>query len=709
MRTLITFSRALSLLAAGLMIVACQENQKINNMPPSAKKIEKKLTIHGDTRIDNYYWLNERDNPEVIAYLEEENEYTRVSLQETEALQSKLFDEIVGRIKQTDMSVPYFLNGYFYYTRYEEGNEYPIYCRKQNSLDNAEEIMLNVNEMARGHDFYQVGDWDVSADNNLLAFSVDTVSRRKYTLYIKNLVSGEVYADRINNTSGSVTWANDNETLFYATKDKTLRPDKIFSHRVGSDSKDDRLVYHEKDATFNVYLYKTKSRKYLFIASTSTLSSEFRYLDANNPNGTFQVFSPREKDHLYYVDHYKDVFYIRTNDQALNFRLMKTPTELTGKTNWTEVIPHRDDVLLEGIELFNDFMAVSEKKSGLDQLRIFSFAGENDYYIEFNDPTYVAFFAQNPEFDSKVLRFTYTSLTTPRTVYDYDMATKERTIMKQQEVLGGYQAEDYTSERIYATAADGVQIPISLVFKKGVEKNRENPLLIYGYGSYGASMEPYFSSVRLSLLDRGFVYAIAHIRGGQELGRAWYESGKLFQKKNTFTDFIACTQHLIDAGYTSPEYCFAMGGSAGGLLMGAVSNMAPELYRGMIAAVPFVDVITTMLDESIPLTTGEYDEWGNPNEKEYYDYMLSYSPYDQVKRQDYPALLVTTGLHDSQVQYWEPAKWVAKLREYKTDDNLLVLFTQMEYGHGGASGRFERYKETALEYSFMFHLLGINN
>lgn len=699
--------KTLSFLSLGLILIACQENKTQKMKAPIAKKVKKELSIHGDTRIDNYYWLNDREDPEVIAYLEAENEYTSQALKHTEDLQENLYNEIVGRIKQTDMSVPYFLNGFYYYSRYEEGKEYPLYCRKPESLDAPEEVMLNVNEMAVGHSFFQVGDWEVSPDNNLIAFSVDTVSRRKYSIYVKNLQTGEIYKDKIENTSGSVTWANDNETFYYAIKDESLRPYKIFKHQLGMESNADPLVYHETDPTYNVYIYKTKSRKYLFIAAFSTMSTEFRYLDANKPEGEFRIFHPREEDMLYYVDHYQESFYVRTNFNAQNFRLMKTPIDNTAKVSWTEIIPHRNDVLLESLELFNDFLAVGEKTAGLDQLRIFDFTNGTDYYIEFEDPTYMAYISQNPEFDSHMLRFGYSSLTTPNTVYDFNMLTREKVLKKQQEVLGAFNPEDYKSERLFAQAADGTKVPISLVYKKGMENNGNNPLLIYGYGSYGSSMDPYFSSVRLSLLDRGFVFAIAHVRGGQEMGRAWYESGKLLEKKNTFTDFIACTEHVIEFGYTKPELCFAMGGSAGGLLMGAIVNMAPQLYKGVVAAVPFVDVVTTMLDASIPLTTGEYDEWGNPNDKEYYDYMLSYSPYDKVKAQNYPSLLVTTGLHDSQVQYWEPAKWVAKLRELKTDENLLLLSTQMDFGHGGASGRFERYKETALEYAFIMNLAGI--
>lgn len=674
--------------------------------PPEAKKIAKELTIHNDTRIDNYYWLNQRDNQEVIDYLTAENEYTTKMLAPTDSLQAKLFLEIVGRIKQTEMSVPYLLNRYYYYSRYEEGKEYPFYCRKKENLDAPEEIMLNVNEMAEGYSFFSVGSWDVSPDCKLLAYSVDTVSRRQYTLYVKNLETGEIYPDKIDNTSGSVTWASDNKTIFYDKKDETLRPFEIYRHKLGTSAEADVLVYHENDATFSSIVYKSKSKQFIFIASFSTLSTEYRFLDANNPEGNFTIFQPRTKDMLYYVNHYKDKFYVRTNYEALNFQLMESPLKKTSLENWKVVIPAREDVLLEGIEIFDGFLAINEKKNGLDQLRVINLTNKADYYIPFQDPTYMAYISMNPEFNSNKLRYSYSSLTTPQTVYDFNMDTKEKEMLKQQEVLGDFNPDNYQSERLMATASDGVKVPISIVYRKELKKDGQNPMLITGYGSYGSSTDPYFSSVRLSLLDRGFVFAMAHVRGGQELGRQWYEDGKLLNKKNTFTDFIACTEFLIDQKYTNPKLCFAIGGSAGGLLMGAISNMRPDLYRGIIAAVPFVDVVTTMLDESIPLTTGEYDEWGNPNEKEYYDYILSYSPYDQVEAKAYPAMLITTGLHDSQVQYWEPAKWVAKLRDMKTDNNMLLLSTEMEFGHGGASGRFERFKETAKEYAFILYQLG---
>lgn len=684
------------------------EQKKLENvMPPVAEKIPKELTIHNDTRIDDYFWLRERENPKVIDYLEAENDYLKKVMQHTEKFQKKLFREIVGRIKQTDMSVPYKTNGYFYYTRYEEGKEYPIYCRKKGSLEADEEIMLNVNEMAEGHAFYQVRGLNVSEDNMLLAFGVDTVSRRKYTIHFKNLETGEILPDKIPNTTGSATWANDNKTVFYATKDSTLRSHKIMRHVLGAEPSADKEIYHEADNTFSTFVYKSKSKKYIFIGSYSTLSSEFRFLDADRPDSDFQIFQKREKDHEYSISHFEDTFYIVTNWKAKNFRLMQTDVNRTAKRYWNEVIPHRTDVLLEGIDVFKNYLVVSERENGLRQIKITEHKSGQSHRLEFADEAYLAYTTTNPEFDTEMLRFSYTSMTTPNSTYDYNMRTRERTLLKQQEVLGDFDPRDYESKRIYAPATDGTKIPVSLVYKKGLEKDSQNPLLLYGYGSYGASMEATFSSVRLSLLDRGFVYAVAHIRGGQEMGRGWYEDGKLLKKKNTFTDFINCAEFLIAEEYTNPEKLFAMGGSAGGLLMGAVVNMRPDLFKGIIAAVPWVDVVTTMLDESIPLTTSEYDEWGNPNDKEYYEYMLSYSPYDNVEAKDYPAMLVTTGLHDSQVQYWEPAKWVAKLRDMKTDDNILLLKTDMKTGHGGKSGRFERYKETALEYAFMFDLLGI--
>jgi oligopeptidase B len=675
--------------------------------PPVAELIPKELTAHGHTRIDNYYWLNQRDNPEVIAYLEAENAYKDAVMAHTKDFQEKLFDEIVGRIKQTDMSVPYKDQGYYHYTRYEEGGEYPIYCRKRGSLDAEEEVILNVDEMAEGHDYYSVAGYSTSSDNNLIAYGVDTVSRRLYTLSFMDLTTRQLFDEQIPNTSGRAAWANDNKTVFYMLKDPTtLRSYKVMKHVLGTPASEDEEIYVETDETFSTYVYKTKSKKYMIIASSQTLSSEYRFLDADNPDGQFQIVQPREKDHEYSVDHYKDKFYIHTNLDAKNFRLMETPVDKTTKENWKEVIPHRDDVLLQGFEVFKNYLVLSERKNGLAQIRVIQWTDGTEHYLDFGEPAYLAYISTNPDFDTDLLRYGYTSLTTPNSTYDYDMNTKEKTLLKQQEVVGDFDPDNYVTERHYATARDGTKVPISLVYKKGLEKEGNNPLLLHGYGSYGASREPTFSSVRLSLLDRGFVYAIPHIRGGSEMGRYWYEEGKLLNKKNTFTDFIDCGEYLIEQKFTNPDKMFAMGGSAGGLLMGAVVNMRPNLWKGILAGVPWVDVITTMLDSSIPLTTSEYDEWGDPRNKDYYDYMLSYSPYDNVEAQDYPAMLVTTGYHDSQVQYFEPAKWVAKLRALKTDNNPLIFHINMEGGHGGVSGRFRRLRETALEYAFMLDLVG---
>lgn len=676
--------------------------------PPMAEKKPKKLETHGHVRVDDYFWLKERDNARVIEYLEAENAYTASVMAPLETLEEKLFDEITGRIKQTDMSVPYRLDDYYYYTRYEEGQEYPVYCRKKGSLESGEEVMLDANVLAKGHEFFQIRGTRVSPDHSIVAYPVDTVGRRFYTIHFKNLETGETLADRIPDVTGSMAWANDNRTLFYGKQHpSTLRSYRIYKHVLGTDSADDPLIYEEQDETFSTYVFRTKSKQYIMIASFQTLSSEYRFLSADDPDGEFKVFLPRERDHEYHVDHFRDHFYIRTNLDAKNFRLMKTPVDNTSRDAWEEVIPHRDDVLLEDFEIFRDHLVLTERKNGLIQIRIMPWDGGGEHYIEFGEPAYLAYVSTNPEFNTTVLRFGYTSMKTPNSIYDYDMVTRTRTLLKQQEVLGGFDPDLYQSERLYAEAPDGARVPVSLVYRKGLEKDGPNPLLLYGYGSYGYSLDATFNSARLSLLDRGFVFAIAHVRGGEELGRTWYEDGKLLNKKNTFTDFIACAEYLIDQGFTNSDRLFAMGGSAGGLLMGAIANMRPDLFKGIVALVPWVDVVTTMLDESIPLTTSEYDEWGNPNQEEYYNYMLSYSPYDNVTAQDYPNMLVTTGLHDSQVQYWEPAKWVAKLRALKTDDNLLLLKTNMEAGHGGRTGRFKRYRDTAFEYAFLLYLAGV--
>jgi len=677
--------------------------------PPVAAVKPKKLEKHGDTRTDNYYWLNERENPEVIDYLNKENEYYQKSTAHTKQFRDDLFLEMKGRIKEDDASVPYFYNGYYYITRYEKGKDYPIYARKKGSLDSKEEILFDCNKMAEGHSYFQLGGLNISEDNKWAAFGVDTVSRRQYVIQVKNLQTNEILPLKIENTTGGSTWAGDNKTLFYTRKDEvTLRSDKIYKHKLGTDVKDDVLIYHEKDDTYNTFIYKEKSKKYLVIGSSSTLTSEYRILDAKKPDGEFSIFQKRTRGLEYDIAHYGDKWYIVTNkDKATNFKLMTTPENATGKENWKDLIAHRKDVLLEDIDIFKNYLVISERSNGLNTIRIRPWKGE-EYYLPFEIETYTAGTSTNPDFDTDILRYSYQSLAVPSSVIDFNMKTKEKVVLKEQEVLGGkFDKNNYVEERIWATAKDGTKVPISMVYRKGITKNGNNPFLLYAYGSYGASMDPYFSSIRLSLLDRGFIYAIAHIRGGEDLGRDWYDNGKLLTKKNTFTDFVDCSQYVIDQKYTSPQHLYAEGGSAGGLLMGAIVNMAPQLYHGVIAQVPFVDVVTTMLDDSIPLTTGEYDEWGNPNEKEYYDYMKSYSPYDNLTAQTYPNMLVTTGLHDSQVQYWEPAKWVAKLRVLKTGNNQLYLDTNMEAGHGGASGRFEALKEVAKEYSFLLDLEGI--
>jgi oligopeptidase B len=686
--------------------------------PPRAEKIKKELTAHGQTRIDYYYWLQERENPKVLKHLEAENNYTKTVMKHTEQMRKKLYDEMVGRLKQTDTSIPYKLNGYYYYKRYETGKEYPVYCRKKDASEAKEEILLDADKTAKGHPFFDVSYLTVSPDNKWLAYGVDTVSRRKYTVYFKNLDTGEILGEKIPNTDEITAWANDNKTLFYVVKDDTLRPYKIKKHRLGEPVEKDAEVFHETDSTFNTIVYKSRSKKYIMICSYSTLSTEFRFLDADRPDDAFSVIQPRERKLEYLVDHLNDKFYIRTNLNAVNFRLMETPVAKPKKEDWVEVIPHREDVYLGGFLVFKNYLALVERKDGLVQTRVVKWTDKSSAYIDFGEETYSVFIPTQPDYgwsyqsfnpvtDTNVLRYRYSSLTTPKSVLDYHMDIGASKLMKEEEVVGDFKSSDYRAERHYAAARDGVRVPISLVYRKGLKKNGDNPLLLYGYGSYGSSIDPRFNPARLSLLDRGFVYAIAHIRGGQEMGRNWYENGKLLKKKNTFTDFIDCAEYLVKEKFTNPRKLFANGGSAGGLLMGAVTNMRPDLFKGVIADVPWMDVVTCMFDASIPLTTSEYDEWGNPENKEYYDYMLSYSPYDNIEAKDYPAILVTTGFHDSQVQYWDPAKYVAKLRELKTDNNRLIFQVDMAAGHGGASGRFRKYKEKALMYAFMFDLLGV--
>ena len=676
---------------------------------PVAKKVAKEFSKHNDVRIDDYYWMNDREDQEVITHLEKENAYYGEMTAHTKDFQADLFEEMKSRIKEDDASVPYKQNGYWYITRYEIGKEYPIYSRKKESLEAAEEVIFDCNELAKGHDFFNLSSFSISPDNTLAAFSVDTVSRRKYTLQIKNLKTGKILTDKVENTAGNSVWADDNKTIFYSKQDEvTLRSDKIFKHKLSTSSTDDILVFNEEDETFGTYVYKSKSKKYIIIGSYSTLTSEMRILKANEPDGEFKIFSPRKRGLEYGIAHYENSFYVLTNkDEATNFKLMKVDEDNTSSDNWQEFIPHRADVLLEGMNIFKEYYVIEERKNGLNEIKIVRWDGSDSYYLPFDNETYTASVSTNPDFDTDILRYSYNSMTTPRSVIDFNMKGKTKAVKKEQEVLGGkFAKENYIEKRVWATARDGVKVPMSMVYHKDTKLDGNSPLLQYAYGSYGATIDPYFSTVRLSLLDRGFVYVIAHVRGGQYLGRPWYEDGKLLKKKNTFTDFVDCSKFLIAEGYTSSDHLYAMGGSAGGLLMGATVNMAPELYNGVVAAVPFVDVITTMLDDSIPLTTGEYDEWGNPNDKAYYDYMKSYSPYDQVEAKNYPNMLVTTGLHDSQVQYFEPAKWVAKLREVKTDDNLLLFDINMDAGHGGSSGRFESLKEVAKEYAFLLDLEG---
>ncbi|MFK7833966.1 MAG: S9 family peptidase [Winogradskyella sp.] len=685
------------------------KNSNLN--PPIAKKIPHQLEKHGDLRIDNYFWMKNREHPEVIDYLNAENAYCDEKMAHTKNFQVDLFEEMKARIKEDDASVPYKYNGYWYITKFEKGKDYPIYTRKKESLDNPEELLFDCNKMAEGESYFKLVGISISPNNNLVSYGIDTTGRRNYTIHIKNLETHEVASDRVLNTTGSSSWANDDATLFYTKKDEvTLRAFQIYKHRLG-DEAEDALIFEEGDDTFGVAVYKSKSRKYIIIACYSTLTNEYHVLNADQPDGKFQIFQPRIRGLEYSIAHYDNHFYMLTNkDKATNFKLMKTLETHTKVENWTEVISHRKDVLIEGVDIFKDYLVISERKNGLNDIRIKRWDETEDYYLPFDNETYTAYTGTNVDFDTELLRYGYNAMTTPSSVIEFNMRTKTKTVLKEQEVLGGkFNKENYTSERIWATADDGTKIPMSVVYKKGMKKDGTNPLLQYAYGSYGSTVDPYFSTIRLSLLDRGFIYVIAHIRGGEYLGRHWYEDGKLLNKKNTFSDFMSCSIHLIKERYTSSKHLYAMGGSAGGLLMGAIINKAPELYNGIIAAVPFVDVITTMLDDSIPLTTGEYDEWGNPNDKLYYDYIKSYSPYDNVEAKDYPHMLITTGLHDSQVQYWEPAKWVAKLRDVKTDSNQLYLKTNMDAGHGGASGRFESLKEDAEEFAFLLDLEGISS
>ena len=681
-------------------------------LPPSAKKIPKELKRFDSKRVDNYFWLKNRDDSEVIDYLEKENDYFKKMTSNTEDFQEIIYKEIKNKIKEDDQSVPYFLNGYWYLTKYQKNKNYPIYLRRKSDLNSKDQILFDCNLLADGYEYFNLSNIKISPNNKFAAYSIDTLSRRLYTIRIKNLQTGEVLNDQIINTSGGFAWANDNKTLFYTNRDSdTLRNDKILRHEIGTKSKDDKIVFHEKDNTFYTSVSKSKSNKFIIISSHSTLTSEFQFLDANKPLDNFRLFNQRKRGLEYSINHYEKFFYIITNiDNAKNYKLMKTPIGGTEYENWINVIDHRKDVLIEGIDIFKNYLVISERANGLNRINVRKWDDSESYYLDFKSETFSLYTTTNVDFDTNILRYGFNSLTQPPSIIDFNMSTKKKTIRKQQQVLDdNFKNKNYTSERIWSQSEDGTKIPISLVYKKGLIKNNKNPLLLYGYGSYGNTIDPYFSVSRLSLLDRGFVFAIAHVRGSEYMGREWYDEGKLLKKTNTFKDFISCTKHLISEGYTNTNQTYAYGGSAGGLLMGSVINMEPELYNGVIAAVPFVDVLTTMLDETIPLTTGEYDEWGNPNNEEFYNYILSYSPYDNVKKMKYPNLLVTTGLYDSQVQYWEPAKWVAKLRELKVGENLLLLKTNMDSGHGGASGRFDALKEVAREYVFLFSLENIHN
>lgn len=671
--------------------------------PPDAGQRPHEMTLHGDTRVDPYYWMKDRENPEVIAYLEAENRYAESVLAPNEHLTNTIFDEMVARLDPSDESVPYELNGYWYYSRFEDGLDYPIYARKKGSLSAPEEIVIDANALAEGTSFFSLRGLTISSDNQMAAFAVDTVGRRNYSIWFKDLASGELITSGIENVTANLVWAEGSRVLFYANKDPvTLRTHQIWRHTFGAKEKD-TLVYEELDETFSCAISKTKSREFLVIGSYQTVSSEFRTLPAAQPNGEWQLFEPRERGHEYSVDHANGRWVIWTNWDALNFRLMEVRGEKTQRANWRALVPHRPDVMLTGFEVFQDFLVVSERRSGLPQIVVMPSKGE-PYALEFPDATYSTWVAMNPEVDTTTLRYSYSSMTTPTSTYDFNMEDRTQLLKKRTKVPGGFNPNDYESQYIWATARDGTEIPISLVYRKDTFDPGTNPTVLYAYGSYGSSTWATFSSARLSLLDRGFVWAIAHVRGGQELGRAWYEDGKLLHKKNTFTDYIDSALHLKEKNWSDPDRVYGYGGSAGGLLMGAAINMAPEVFHGVVAAVPFVDVVTTMLDASIPLTTFEWDEWGNPEDPVFYDYLLSYSPYDQVSEKNYPHLMVTAGLHDSQVQYWEPAKWVARLRDVKTNDKLLVLVTNMEAGHGGASGRLSRQRETARNFAFFIRL-----
>ncbi len=676
-------------------------------IPPQPPKKPKENSVHGKTFVDDYFWMRDRENPEVIAHLKKENEHTRLFMQDTEACQEKLYQEILGRIKETDLSVPVRYNGYYYYSRTEKGRQYSIHCRKKGSLEAAEEILADCNELAQGHSYFRLGILKVSPDQNLMAYAVDTDGSETYTLRVKNLTTGEVLTDEIKNAAGSFEWASDNKTFFYSIQDEAKRPYKLFRHEIGSDPVNDALIFHEQDEAFFLSAYKTKDRRYIVLHLASKTTAECRFLPTDKPKGEFKIIEPRRKDMEYSVEHHNGKFLIVTNDNAVNFRLAEAPVERCSLKDWKDFIAHKAEVKIEGLDVFKDHLVVYQREQGLEKIRVIHLSSGQSHFIDFEDPVYSAWGGSNWDYDSRTLRFDYSSMVTPHTVYDYDLEKRTRELKKRQEVLGGYDPAQYASERIFAVSHDGVKVPISLVYKKGLKKDGSAPGFLYGYGSYGISMDPVFSSSRLSLLDRGFLFAMAHIRGGGDLGRPWYDDGKLLKKKNTFLDFVAAAEHLVKEKYTSADRLAIAGGSAGGLLMGAVTNLRPDLFKAVIAMVPFVDVLNTMMDPTLPLTVTEYEEWGNPQEKSYFESISEYSPYENVKPSKFPHMLITGGLNDPRVSYWEPAKWAARLRENNRGENVILLKMEMDSGHGGPSGRYDSLREIAFEYAFVLKMLGV--
>jgi oligopeptidase B len=702
MRTARSFLLLAALFPALLSPASAQFDLKAAK-PPVAKQVPKVDVVHGDKRVDNYYWLRQKSSPEVTAYLEAENAYTAAAMKPTEGLQEKLYQEILGRIKQTDLSVPYRLGDYWYYTRTEKGKQYPIHCRKRGSLEASEQVTLDLNELAKGQKFLGLGAFAVSDDGNLLAYSLDNTGFRQFTLYVKDLRTAALLPDRIEKVV-SVAWAADNRTLFYVTEDAAKRPYRLLRHTLGT-AKDD-AVYEEKDELYRLHVRRSRDKAYLFAESISSTTSEVRYLASDRPAEAPQVVLPRENDHEYHVDHRGGLFYIRTNKDAKNYRLVTAP--VATPRDWKELVPHRPDVLLEGVDLFRDHCVLAERENALPHLAVIDLRTQARHRLDFPEPVYTVFRDMNPEFNTTQVRFRYQSLVTPESVYDYDMETHQRKLLKRTEVLGGYDPSRYASERTFATASDGTKVPISLVYRKDLRRPGGNPLLLYGYGSYGASMPVTFTPARVSLLDRGVIYAMAHIRGGKEMGQVWHDQGKMLNKRNTFTDFIAAGDFMVAQHFTTHDQMAIQGGSAGGLLIGAVLNLRPDLCKVAVLEVPFVDVINTMLDASLPLTVQEYLEWGNPNNRTEYDYLKSYCPYTNLAAKNYPAMLVRTSLNDSQVMYWEPAKYVAKLRSLKTDSNVLLFKCNMAAGHGGSSGRYDAFRETAFAYAFVLTQLGIH-